>query len=215
MPSVSVSVTVSTLRPIFLVSVLVLSLRLEDSKSRSRNWDFKIHSLGLNVETWIWSVSVSMLRLGFCQSRYRSRKSNPDRATHCFDVLFWCPLVLFSKTVLSKQYFYQAVHTPQTISKWSAFPRFLVQSRQINFQDWLFRITSKNFCKGNIWARVQGIGINLRPRSEKNHNFHKNASILINKVTFFLWNIFLKKRGCFHFKKIRSSYMLFLSWLWN
>ena len=38
-------------------------------------------------------------------------------------------------------------------------------------------------------ARIQGIGINLRPRSEKNHNFHKNASILINKVTFFSWNI--------------------------
>ena len=39
------------------------------------------------------------------------------------------------------------------------------------------------------YARVQDIGINLRPRSEKNHNFHKNASILINKVTFFSWNI--------------------------
>jgi hypothetical protein len=35
------------------------------------------------------------------------------------------------------------------------------------------------------YARVQAIGINLRLQSEKNHNFHKNASILINKVTFF------------------------------
>jgi hypothetical protein len=27
--------------------------------------------------------------------------------------------------------------------------------------------------------------INVRPRSEKNHNFYKNASIFINRVTFF------------------------------
>ena len=39
------------------------------------------------------------------------------------------------------------------------------------------------------YARIQAIGINLWPPSEKNHNFQKNASILINKVTFFLLNI--------------------------
>ena len=39
------------------------------------------------------------------------------------------------------------------------------------------------------YARIQAIGITLRPPSEKNHNFQKNASILVNKVTFVSWNI--------------------------
>ena len=39
------------------------------------------------------------------------------------------------------------------------------------------------------YARIQAIGINLRPPSEKNHNFQKNAPISINKVTFFSCDI--------------------------
>ena len=41
----------------------------------------------------------------------------------------------------------------------------------------------------NYYAWIQAIGIIMRPPSEKNHNFQKNASILVNKVTFFPWNI--------------------------
>ena len=39
------------------------------------------------------------------------------------------------------------------------------------------------------YATLQTIGIDLLPLREKIHNFHKNAWIFKNSVSFFFWDI--------------------------
>ena len=56
--------------------------------------------------------------------------------------------------------------------------------------DWLSQISRQKYIQdlNYGYARVQAIGINFG-HEWTTHNFNKNASILINKVTFFSWDL--------------------------